>query len=173
MLFGLILFIDRWLRGGTHALLATGLADETAHLSTVAIVLLAFPAIRNIPLVMGCLIGSVAIDVDHLPLILGSSVLTESTHRPLTHSLLALGIVLIVTTALGGFWQPFSVGFAVGLAAHFVRDMATSTAGVPLLWPASDTGFLLAYPLYLAALVCALVRILTMPDNHVPTRSHI
>lgn len=172
VLFGIILVIDRWLEGGTHSLLATGIADETAHASTMVILLLGFSVLRSAPFIAGCLVGSVAIDIDHLPLILGSNLLTEETHRPLTHGLLTMGIVLVMSLAARGNWSPFGIGIVVGLAAHFVRDMATSTAGVPLLWPVSTTGFLLPYPIYVALLAFALVRILTRSEP-VPESSDI
>ena len=155
-LFLLILGIDHWLLGGAHPLLATGIADETAHLSTMVIFLLAFPTLRNAGFIAGCLAGSVAIDLDHIPLFLGSNLLTEQTNRPFTHGLLTIAIVLVVSVPVGGTWRYAGLGVAVGLAAHFLRDMATSTAGVPLLWPFSTTGFMLPYPLYAAALAGAL-----------------
>lgn len=156
-LAALILLIDRWLFGGSHTLIATGIADETAHASTMVIFLLAFPMITNGPFVAGCLIGSVAIDLDHLPLYLGSNVLTEQTHRPFTHGLLTAGILLAVAVVAGGSWRWIGLGVATGLAAHFLRDMATSTAGVPLVWPVATTGFMLPYPVYAATLAGALV----------------
>jgi inner membrane protein len=155
-LFLLILGIDHWLLGRTHSLLATGLADETAHLSTMVIFLLAFPPLRNAGFIVGCLVGAVAIDLDHIPLFLGSDLLTAQTNRPFTHGLLTIVIVLAVSVVAGGPWRSLGFGVAVGLAAHFLRDMATSTAGVPLLWPLSTTGFMLPYPLYAAALTGAL-----------------
>lgn len=160
LLFLFILTIDRWMTGGFHKLLAIGIADETAHLSTMVIILLAFPMLRNAGFILGCLIGSVAIDVDHIPLYLGSEILTADTNRPFTHGLLTMGIVLGLSLVAGGRWRAVGLGLVVGLSAHFLRDMATSTAGVPLLWPAVDTGFMLPYPLYAAVLALALLLIL-------------
>ena len=158
----LILGIDHWLLGGSHALLMTGIADETAHLSTMVILVLAVSTLRNAGFIVGCLVGSVAIDLDHIPLFLGSNLLTEQTNRPFTHGVLTIAIVLAVSAVARGTWRSVGLGVAVGLAAHFLRDMATSTAGVPLLWPASTTGFMLPYPLYAAALVCALAYLAVM-----------
>lgn len=154
--FILILGVDRWLLARAHTLLATGIADETAHLSTMVVFLLAFPTLRNSGFIVGCLVGSVAIDLDHIPLFLGSNLLTEQTNRPLTHGLLTVVIVLAVSGVARGPGRYVGLGVAVGLAAHFLRDMATSTAGVPLLWPLATTGLMLPYPLYTAALVSAL-----------------
>lgn len=143
VLLALILGIDHWLLAGTHSLLATGIADETAHLATMVILLLAFPALRNIGFIVGCLVGSVVIDLDHIPLFLGSDLLT-------------IAIVLAVAAAARGRWRWVGLGVAVGLGAHFLRDLATSTAGVLLLWPISTTGYLLPYPLYVATLALTL-----------------
>lgn len=157
MLFLLILIIDRWMSGGLHTLLATGIADETAHLSTMVIVLLAFPMLRNAGFILGCLAGSVAIDVDHIPLFLGSDIFTADTNRPFTHGLLTVSIVLALALVAGGRWRSVGLGLVVGLGAHFLRDMATSTAGVPLLWPVVDTGFTLPYPFYATVMALALL----------------
>ena len=156
LLLVLILSIDRWLFTGTHTLVATGIADETAHLSTMVIFLLAFPVFRNPGFVVGCLAGSVLIDLDHVPLYLGSNLMTEETNRPFTHGFLTVGIVLVMSLVAREPWRSIGFGLIAGLAAHFLRDMATSTAGVPLLWPLEATGFLLPYPLYATALVGAL-----------------
>ncbi|MFN8660534.1 MAG: metal-dependent hydrolase [Thermomicrobiales bacterium] len=156
LLLVLILSIDRWLFTGTHTLVATGIADETAHLSTMVIFLLAFPVFRNAGFVVGCLAGSVLIDLDHVPLYLGSNLMTEETNRPFTHGFLTVGIVLVMSLVAREPWRSIGFGLIAGLAAHFLRDMATSTAGVPLLWPLEATGFLLPYPLYATALVGAL-----------------
>jgi inner membrane protein len=165
VLLVLILFIDRWLFSEPHMLLATGIADETAHLSTMVILLLAFPLLRNIGFIAGCLVGSVMIDLDHIPLYLGSDILTEATNRPFTHGFLTMGFVLAIAMVAAKPWRSIGLGLVAGLAAHFLRDMATSTAGVPLLWPIANTGFLLPYPLYIAVLTAALLRTLTAPAS--------
>jgi inner membrane protein len=161
-LFLLILGIDRWLLAGAHTLLLTGIADETAHLSTVVILLLAFSSLRNAAFVLGCLAGAVVIDLDHIPLYLGSDILTDTTNRPLSHGLLIIGAVLAVALVAGQPWRALGLGLAAGLGTHFLRDMATSTAGAPLLWPLSSTGFLLPYPIYAGILAIAVGRPLAM-----------
>lgn len=157
MLFLLILTIDSWMSGGAHPLISMGIADETAHLSTMVIVLLAFPILRNNAFILGCLAGSVAIDVDHIPLILGSDILNVDTNRPFTHSLLTMGIVLGLALVGRGRWRAVGLGLVVGLSAHFLRDMATSSAGVPLFWPVVAHGFTLPYPFYAAVMALALL----------------
>jgi inner membrane protein len=157
ILFLLILVIDRWMSGGAHTLFAMGIADETAHLSTMVIVLLPFPALRNASFILGCLVGSVAIDVDHIPLYLGSDSLTAQTNRPFTHGLLTMVIVLALGLIAGGRWRGIGLGLVVGLGVHFLRDMATSTAGVPLLWPVVATGYTIPYPIYATVMALALL----------------
>ena len=67
-----------------------------------------------------------------------------------------IAVVLAMSAIASGPWRSLGLGVAVGLAAHFLRDMATSTAGVPLLWPMSTTGYMLPYPLYAATLAIAI-----------------
>lgn len=151
-----ILFIDRWLGSSAHALLPTGIADETAHLLTMALILGVFPWPLAPRFVAGALAGSVVIDLDHLPLILGSEALTSDTNRPFTHGLLIIAGAAGVAALAPARWRPTALGLAIGLAAHFFRDMATSTAGVPLFWPLSRTGHVIPYAAYVALLVgCA------------------
>jgi hypothetical protein len=154
---GVIVLIDRWLSGGSRSLLATGIADETGHLLTTLILLAAVSLHLPVRFLAGALIGSVAIDLDHLPLILGSEILTQSTNRPFPHSLLTIVVVLALTLALPPRWRWFGFGIAAGVAAHFPRDMASSTAGVPLFWPLSREGFRLPYDAYLVMLISCVV----------------
>jgi hypothetical protein len=152
-----IILIDRWLSSGSRTLLETGIADETGHLLTTLILLAAVAMHLPGRFLAGALIGSVAIDVDHLPLIFGSEILTQSTNRPFPHSLLTIVVVLAVTLALPPRWRWFGFGIAAGVAAHFPRDMASSTAGVPLFWPVSREGYRLPYDAYLAVLIGCVV----------------
>ena len=79
-----------------------GLMDEPCHLATAMIVLGALARWRGRPpssrFVWAMLSASVMIDLDHLPLELGSGVLTEGTPRPYTHALWVL-VLLAVTAA--------------------------------------------------------------------------
>jgi inner membrane protein len=149
-----IWLLDRWLGSGTHALLPNGVADETAHLLTMALILGVFPWPLAPRLVAGALAGAVLIDLDHLPLVLGSEVLTSETNRPFTHGLLVIAGLAGAAGLLPSRWRPFVIGLALGLAAHFFRDMATSTAGVPLFWPLSRTGHRISYAAYSGLLIC-------------------
>jgi inner membrane protein len=148
-----IVLIDAWLGGGERSLLQRAMSDETAHLLTAVLFLAAMPMVLPARFVAGALIGAVAIDLDHLPLIAGSDLLTQQTNRPFTHALLTIAIVVGLSMLLPTRWRWAGFGIAAGVAAHFWRDLATSTAGVPLLWPWQTFGFTLPYGLYLGVLI--------------------
>jgi inner membrane protein len=152
-----ISLIDAWLGGGERPLLLRALTEETGHLLTATLLLAAIPMALPIRFVAGVFVGAVAIDLDHLPLIFGSDLLTEQTNRPFTHCLLTIAIVAGLALLLPARWRGVGLGVAAGVAAHFWRDLATSTAGVPLLWPWLTVGFRLPYPLYLGVLLGCVV----------------
>lgn len=154
-----IVLIDRWLAAAERTLLQTGLVDECAHLLTAALLASAIPARLPVGFIAGMIAGTVVIDVDHLPLILGSDLLTRETNRPLTHCLLSIVIALAFAGIGPTRWRWLGAGVAAGFAAHFWRDLATSTAGVPLLWPWLTTGFLTPYPVYLGSLIICVVMV--------------
>lgn len=133
-----------------------GPLDETAHLLTALLVLWALgPRVRP-RLFAAALITSVAIDLDHIPRLLGDDFFTKGTSRPYTHSLLTILIVLGVALA----WRrrrDVMLGIAVGLAIHFWRDLSESTAGVSLLWPISDHSFELSHASYLLVMAAVVV----------------
>lgn len=152
-----IVLIDRWLGEAPRALLPHGLADEAAHLLTAFLLLAAVPWRSPRRVIAGVLIGAVAIDLDHLPLILGSDLLTRETNRPLTHSfLLVAGVAALAMLAARG-WRAFGLGLAAGVAAHLWRDLATSTAGAPLLWPLATHGVRLPYGVYAGSLLACVI----------------
>jgi inner membrane protein len=148
-----IVLIDTWLGGGERSLPQRAVSDESAHLLTAVLLLAALPVALPVRFFVGALIGVVAIDLDHLPLIIGSDVLTQQTNRPFTHALLTIAIVAGLSLPLPARWRWAGFGIAAGVAAHFWRDLATSTAGVPLLWPWQTYGFTLPYGVYLGFLI--------------------
>jgi inner membrane protein len=148
-----IALIDLWLDAGPRTLWQTGVADETAHLLTAILLLSLLPKALPDRFFAGALVGAVAIDLDHLPLILGSDLLTRETNRPLSHSLLSIMVALALAAIAPARWRATLLGIGAGFALHFWRDMATSTAGVPLLWPLQKTGFVLPYSVYFASLI--------------------
>lgn len=129
--------------------------DEPAHLATAALVLLNLGS-RSRVFAISLLVASVAIDIDHLPGELGSSILTAGTTRPYTHSL--LGAVAIAAVAyLISRRREVAAGVGVGLLAHLVRDVATG-GGVALLWPFSDAGAQVPHGIYVVFVTALAVR---------------
>lgn len=92
--------------------------------------------------------GALAIDVDHVPSELGHEWLRSGgAGRPYPHTLLTPLAVALV-----------SRGAALGILAHFGRDLADPTSGVALLWPLSAREFNVApwlYPVAVGALSAA------------------
>lgn len=131
--------------------LIAGIFDEVAHLSTALLCLNLLPARWRRPILLPALLASVLIDLDHVPQYLfGTHALTAGTPRPYTHSLttvLALALLALAWRRRRLLWT----GVAVGLLAHFLRDLAEgSGAGVSLLWPLSTHAFGYNHALYLA-----------------------
>lgn len=142
------------------------LLDEPCHLATGLICLGALTRFLGRPpgLRFGwaMLICSSAIDLDHLPQELGSSVLTAGTPRPYTHALwvvviLALGALAARYRARRADIAPLATtayalsGAACGVSAHFLRDVAT--AQISLWWPLSNAAIEISYWWYVAAIV--------------------
>lgn len=136
--------------------------DEPAHIATGLLLLgflpASFRARYGLDGLLGVLLGSVLIDIDHLPQEFGHEFLTRGTDRPYPHSLLTLFIVLVVVALLRGTWRRIGCGFAFGLATHFLRDLATNR--VPLGWPLTNHGFHLPYFLYAGVMLLALAMVL-------------
>ncbi len=100
------------------------------------------------------LIGSVAIDLDHIPEYLGYRFLTVGTPRPYTHSLLTPLLLLTLALAMRRQRAVF-LGLALGVLLHFFRDLAEGNgSGVSLLWPFSDHAFSYPHSTYLAMMAC-------------------
>jgi hypothetical protein len=142
-----------------------GLLDWPAHLATALVILGAMIRLRGaLPdqrfgwTMLAC---SVLIDVDHLPAEFGSQVLTNGTPRPYTHALWTV-IVLALAWVVARFFvirsgrpRPATVelilaGAASGVAAHFVRDIAT--APMSFWWPVTDMAVQVPYRWYVLAL---------------------
>jgi hypothetical protein len=166
ILLALYAFCTDWLiswHGLNFAL--RGLIDEPAHLATALVVLGALTRFRGSPpeptfgwTMLAC---SVLIDLDHLPTEFGVNTLTEGTPRPYTH---ALWTVIVLTLAWErvrsqarrtGRPRPTTgelmcAGAAWGVAAHFLRDLAT--APMSFWWPLSDMSVQVPYWWYVIAL---------------------
>jgi len=162
------------------------LADEPCHLATALVVLGAMTRWRGSrpsPLFgWAMLSSSVLIDLDHLPLEFGSSVLTAGTPRPYTHALWVVA-VLAAAAAVARYWRgrahaPASgavvcvlAGAAWGVSAHFLRDIAT--APMSFWWPAPDVAVQVPYGWYMAALAVIIALTPARQRRHVPRTSRL
>ncbi len=142
-----------------------GIVDWIGHLATgIVLIALLRPPRRMAVAILVC---SVVIDVDHLPLELGSDILTAGTPRPYTHSLLTL---LVVLAAAGVGRSQVLLGAAIGIAGHLLRDLGTGD-GLALLWPLSDAGASVPFALYLGVLtgLAAVAALRSAPGGAPPT----
>lgn len=126
--------------------------DEPCAVATGLIILGAITRFRAAPpgprFGWSLLTLSVLIDIDHLPQEFGTSVLTEGTPRPYLHALWVL-IFLIMAILVARYWFQHAktptalpvveilAGTSWGIAAHFLRDVAT--APMSLWWPITKT----------------------------------
>ena len=148
------------------------LVDEPCAVATALVALGAVTRFRGAPpdprFGWSLLAWSVLIDVDHLPAEFGTSVLTSGTPRPYLHALWVL-LVLVIATVVAYYWSrrastsastaTFQIlaGTTCGIAAHFLRDVAT--APMSLWWPLSKAGVQEPYWWY----VLELLVIVAMP----------
>jgi membrane-bound metal-dependent hydrolase YbcI (DUF457 family) len=148
-----ILGADALLKVTSPPIPVKGLADWAAHEGAVIITLAALPGVTR-TFAAGALAGGVLIDLDHLPQYAGSDVITAGTPRPYPHSLLTLGALLTATRRSSAGRAPrFLAGASLGLATHFLRDMATPDgSGVSLLWPATSRPVRMSYAAYTGVL---------------------
>lgn len=126
--------------------------DWINHLLTTLFIVWATGRLIGRRQLVPALVASVVIDADHIPGYLGSHVLTAGTHRPYTHSLLTILVLLAI--ALGcPRWRWWASGAALGVASHLWRDLAEPQgAGVALWWPASDRAVTTPAWLYLGSI---------------------
>ncbi len=150
-----VLFLTDWAVQRVGAsFLPRGPLDETAHLLTALLLLQGLPTGWRSRFIVPALIGSVAIDLDHIPQDLGYGFLTDGTPRPYTHSLLTIAVLLVLAVALRRR-RDLLLGLALGLALHFLRDLAEGNgSGVALLWPLTDRGYSYPHAAYLGLMAC-------------------
>jgi inner membrane protein len=132
---GLILLIDRRIWNDNIPLPIKAAADESAHIATTLCLLSLIRPQRPRDFFAGAIVGSVALDVDHLPLY---AMYEEPTARPVSHSLVPVALVAGVTARSAGRRRGFLQGMSFGLASHLFRDLLTG--GAPLFWPLSGRG---------------------------------
>ena len=139
-----------------------GLLDEPAHLLTawLALAALGLVGLRGTPspLLPWVLTGSVALDVDHVPLYLWGEPVAHQGSRPVTHAAVTVVVLLLVALLFvrqaRGRVRTAAVGLAGGVVLHLVRDVAMGP-GIPLLWPLDPVDVRVPYAAYLAFLVVA------------------
>jgi membrane-bound metal-dependent hydrolase YbcI (DUF457 family) len=129
-----------------------GLFDETAHLLTTLLIVWAlFPGFDRRQL-LPVLVASCAIDLDHVPGQLGSTILTGGGLRPYTHSLATVAALLLVAL----LWRRQRLVFfalMLGVMSHLWRDLAEPAgSAVPLFWPVTDKGIHLSPVFYLSSI---------------------
>ena len=91
----------------------------------------------------------VAIDIDHIPGLLGLHFLDNGAPRPYTRSRLTVAAVLEVALAVRGQARGLALLAWAALVLHFFRDLAEPHGpGVALLWPASSHAFTIGYLWY-------------------------
>ncbi len=166
-LLAAVLLTDTVLLTRSWSFVVRAVLDEPCHFLTDVIALGTITRWRgrapSRPFTWALLVMSVAIDVDHLPQELGLGPgLYGDLPRPVTHALwvpAVLGLVAVAahlrSRAAGGgraaTAAAVSAGAAVGVAAHFLRDLATAPIG--LLWPVSGMPLQMPYAGYLAAML--------------------
>jgi membrane-bound metal-dependent hydrolase YbcI (DUF457 family) len=148
---------------GSTGHLTYGLVDEPAHLATCAIALLALAAVTAAGpprrFAVAALISSVAIDIDHIPGILGSHALAGTLPRPYSHSLvLVAALIAVGCLSRRRDVSQISLGLAFGVSAHLLRDLATGP-GIPLLWPLSSSVLTVPYAFFAVCLTLAVLAV--------------
>lgn len=136
--------------------LLAGTLEEPAHLLTSALILAAAAGPARLLAHRGrtaiALVGSVALDVDHLPLY-ESNIGLAARSAPNTHSVMVVAAFLLAAAA----WprgRSVMTALAAGVALHLVRDLATG-GGLTLVWPLSSAVFRVPYVLYALVLMGA------------------
>ena len=163
-----IAVLDVFLRG-TQELAIHGLADEIAHALT-GYLLVCLLMILGVPLSFpAALLGSIIIDLDHIPEVLGWLPSPDETTRFVTHSM----ATVVVVAAIGFLDRKRRLAWfslAVGIVVHLVRDMATGT--VRFWWPISTDVYQVDYYIYAFVLgiagatiaLMSLIRPLRVPE---------
>ena len=140
---------DGFARWDTPSIGLWGMLDEPAHAATALIALAALGIAFERRIVIALLAGSVLIDADHIPRLLGSHFLTHGTPRPYTHSLLTVVVVLGVALLLRAPARRLLLVAWAGLLIHFYRDFAEPGGpGISLLWPFSRHAYAFGYLWY-------------------------
>jgi membrane-bound metal-dependent hydrolase YbcI (DUF457 family) len=132
--------------------------DEGAHVATAGLLLANTRLPWTRAFVLGALLSSVLIDLDHVPqLFFSSDALTAGAPRPYSHSLATPLLALLLAAAVSGRRRDAAIGLCVGVASHVFRDLAVGP-GVALLWPFSTAAVQIPYFVYAAVVLGLLAR---------------
>ena len=173
-----IVVMDRSLPWQGWSFTVRALLDEPCHVATGLICLGAITRFRggapDPRFGWAMIICSVAVDLDHVPLALGSPVLTAGTPRPYTHALWVVAILALGALA-ARLWPrragsastattaAMLLGAACGVSAHFLRD--TGTAAMSLWWPVTSAAIHVHYRWYALAIVVIALIPVTWPSR--------
>lgn len=145
-----IALIDQYLGAETRSIPVIAAMDYVAHLATTFILLAAFLRVVSYYFLAGAVVGSLILDVGHIPILLSDIEFTQITSRPSSHSLLVAVVFILPILLTRGRYQALFVGICFGNAFHLFRDAATG--GIPLWWPFSASSVELAYAPYVMTL---------------------
>jgi inner membrane protein len=124
--------------------------DTLAHVATALLLLLALGWQPPPPFLGAYVLGCVLIDVDHIPILIHFQPLVADAHRPYTHSLTTVVLLVLIGILANNRGRVLAIGAASGVAVHLARDLATGY--VPLLWPFTHTDYSVPYGVYASAL---------------------
>lgn len=154
-----VCLVDAVIPPASDSLLVAGALDELAHLAT-AIVFLSVLRLGPSASIVALLMGSVALDIDHVPGVLGWDGLTEGSARPYSHSFATVAdsfATVAVVLAASTLYPPvrrLAAALALGVTVHLWRDLSTGEgSGVPLLWPFARDPVAVPYEVYVASLI--------------------
>jgi inner membrane protein len=143
--------------------LVGGAVDEPAHLATAVLVYANLPAAGPV-WTAAFAAGSVAPDVDHVPVIPVRHKLRGDEPRPALHTLATPAVVAVAGAVSRARAREAVLGLAAGICVHFVRDVATGTGIAPLL-PLSSRRLKLPVRPYEAAMAVLAWRAWTLPGH--------
>lgn len=135
-------------------LVFAALMDETGHVATAALLIVALTKRPSREFTLAALASSVLIDIDHVPMQFGWDVLTRGTPRPYTHSILSVLIAGCMGLVFKRDAGRRARGISFGITAHLIRDVATG-GGVSLFWPVTNQNVHVSYAPYVV-LLCLL-----------------
>lgn len=145
-----------------RSLITLAILDEMLHATTAIVMLVALWPVPRLQrsTIIAALVGAVLIDLDHLPGMLGYSVVSTRQGRPVTHSLVTIIAVVLLALMLRDRTRLGVLAIAFGVATHLFRDMATG--GVPMTWPVSSKEVDIAAGTYFLFLVSCVMLAVVM-----------